>query len=402
MSIDRSAPLACTLVSVSVLVAGASWPVAGSAVAAATRRRRSAWRAASSWRPPRLIVGNPTAQTVPAAGRGAHRQRWPSRARSQERSCARTSPARAMAHGRDAEVAVGGDERAGAHVAPRRPPDRRRAGRGLLRRDRHRVALRRRSRGQLAAALAFCAALAWRRRAPLVPLRSRVVSSSCPTRGPRARGDRLFLVGLLFAIYSAGRHTRGRALIVGVALVVVAVPLAAIEPGEPVAFTDIAFFVVLFGGPLVGRALCRHRSERERVLVAERRRARARGRRRGARADRARAARRRRARDQRHRPAGARRPAHARRRPRRDARRARRRSSTPASRRWPRCAGCSGCCATASRSSRSRRSRACGASTSSSAGIRASGLPVEVVSRASRSSCRRASTSPPTGSSRRR
>jgi hypothetical protein len=35
-SIERSPPLACTLASVSVLAAGASWPVAGSAVAAAT------------------------------------------------------------------------------------------------------------------------------------------------------------------------------------------------------------------------------------------------------------------------------------------------------------------------------------------------------------------------------
>ena len=77
-------------------------------------------------------------------------------------------------------------------------------------------------------------------------------------------------MGILVAIYSAGRYTRGRALIAGVALVVAAIPLAAIEPGDPVAFTDIAFFVVFFGGPWVVGRYARHRSERERVLVAER------------------------------------------------------------------------------------------------------------------------------------
>ena len=79
-----------------------------------------------------------------------------------------------------------------------------------------------------------------------------------------------FLVGILLAIYSAGRYTRGRARIAGLLLVAAAIPLAAIEPGDPVAFTDIAFFAVLFGGPWVVGRYARHRSERERVLVAER------------------------------------------------------------------------------------------------------------------------------------
>ena len=116
-----------------------------------------------------------------------------------------------------------------------------------------------------------------------------------------------FLVGILLAIYSAGRYTRGRALIAGVALVVVAIPLAAIEPGDPVAFTDIAFFAVLLRRA-VGRRALRAPPQRARARARGRaRRARARGRRRGARADRARAARRRRPRDQRDRRAGARR-----------------------------------------------------------------------------------------------
>ena len=208
---------------------------------------------------------------------------------------------------------VADDDVAGAHVAPRGPPDRSRAGRGLLRRDRHRVALRRRSRGQLPAALAFCAALAWRRRAPLVALALAVVIIELSNLAAPALAETgAFLVGILLAIYSAGRYTRGRALIAGVALVVAAIPLAAIEPGDPVAFTDIAFFAVLFGGPVGGRAL-RAPPLRARARARGRaRRARAGGRRRGAHADRARAARRRRPRDQPHRPAGARRAPDAR------------------------------------------------------------------------------------------
>ena len=150
----------------------------------------------------------------------------------------------------------------------------------------------------------------------------------------------------LLAIYSAGRYTRGRALSPAWPLLVAAVPLAAIEPGDPFAFTDLAFFAIFFVGPwLAGRCARQRRRERERVPRARARRARPRGGRRGARAHRARAARRRRARDQRDRAAGARRAADA--RPTDPDERARRstRSSTPASRRWRRCAGCSACCA---------------------------------------------------------
>ena len=121
------------------------------------------------------------------------------------------------------------------------------------------------------AALAFCAALAWRRRAPLVALALAVVVIELSNLAAPALAETgAFLVGLLLSIYSAGRYTRGPALIAGVALVVAAIPLAAIEPGDPVAFTDIAFFAVLLGGPWAVGRYARHRSERERVLVTER------------------------------------------------------------------------------------------------------------------------------------
>jgi signal transduction histidine kinase len=123
----------------------------------------------------------------------------------------------------------------------------------------------------LPAALAFCAALAWRRRAPLVPMALGVGIIELSTETAPALADTgTFLVGILLAIYSVGRYAQGHAEWAGVALIVVAIPGAAIEPGDPTTFSDVAFFVVFFGGPwLVGRFV-RHRAERERELVAER------------------------------------------------------------------------------------------------------------------------------------
>ena len=79
----------------------------------------------------------------------------------------------------------------------------------------------------------------------------------------------IFLVGFIVALYSAGRWARGRTLIAAVIITVAAIPLAAIEPGQPVGFGDIAFFIVFFGAPIIAGRLFRHRAERERVLVDE-------------------------------------------------------------------------------------------------------------------------------------
>jgi signal transduction histidine kinase len=121
------------------------------------------------------------------------------------------------------------------------------------------------------AALAFCAALAWRRRAPLIAMALAVgIIELSNETAPALADTGAFLVGVLLAIYSVGRYAQGHAEWAGVALIVVAIPGAAIEPGDPTTFSDVAFFVVFFGGPwLVGRYV-RHRAERERVLVAER------------------------------------------------------------------------------------------------------------------------------------
>jgi len=120
------------------------------------------------------------------------------------------------------------------------------------------------------AALAFAASLLIRRRFPLVPLLAGLAVielDNTVIKGLAEAG--IFLVAFIVALYSAGRWARGRMLVACALVVLAAIPLAAIEPGQPVGFGDIAFFVVFFGAPIVAGRLFRHRAERERVLVDE-------------------------------------------------------------------------------------------------------------------------------------
>lgn len=119
-------------------------------------------------------------------------------------------------------------------------------------------------------ALAFAASLVVRRRFPLVPLLAGLAVielDNTVIKGLAEAG--IFLVAFIVALYSAGRWARGHMLAACAAVVLAAIPLAAIEPGRPVGFGDVAFFVVFFGAPIVAGRLFRHRAERERVLVDE-------------------------------------------------------------------------------------------------------------------------------------
>ena len=105
------------------------------------------------------------------------------------------------------------------------------------------------------AALAFSASLVLRRRAPVVPMALAIfVIEFSNLAAPALAETGAFLFGFVFAIYSAGRYASGRAVIVCGLLVVAAIPLAGIEPGNPFAFTDLAFFVMFFGGPFLPAA----------------------------------------------------------------------------------------------------------------------------------------------------
>jgi len=118
-------------------------------------------------------------------------------------------------------------------------------------------------------ALAFCAALAFRRRWPVLPMSMGVFvieySNLAPIKALAETGA--FLVGLILSIYSIGRYARGRQAVVGVLLVAAAVALAAIEPGNPFSFSDLAFFVVFSAGSWGAGRFVRHRRERERDLL---------------------------------------------------------------------------------------------------------------------------------------
>ena len=120
-----------------------------------------------------------------------------------------------------------------------------------------------------AAALAFCAALALRRSWPVLPMGVGIFvieySNLAPVKSLAETGA--FLVGLILSIYSVGRYARGWQAVVGGVLVIGAVPLAAIEPGDPFSFSDFAFFIVFAAGPWGAGRFVRHRRERERALL---------------------------------------------------------------------------------------------------------------------------------------
>jgi signal transduction histidine kinase len=117
-------------------------------------------------------------------------------------------------------------------------------------------------------ALVFGASLLARRRYPLVPLLAGLAVIELDNTALKGLAEAgIFLVGIIVALYSAGRWARGWVLVATSLLTLAAIPLAAIEPGKPVGFGDFAFFTVFFGAPIVVARLLRYRSERERVLV---------------------------------------------------------------------------------------------------------------------------------------
>jgi signal transduction histidine kinase len=119
-------------------------------------------------------------------------------------------------------------------------------------------------------ALGFAASLLLRRRYPLVPLLAGLAVIELDNTAIKGLAEAgIFLVAFIVALYSAGRWARGWSLVAAGLVVLAAIPLAAIEPGQPVGFGDVAFFVVFFGAPIVAGRLFRYRGERERVLVDE-------------------------------------------------------------------------------------------------------------------------------------
>jgi signal transduction histidine kinase len=75
-----------------------------------------------------------------------------------------------------------------------------------------------------------------------------------------------FSLAYVVALYSLGRHARGRAARAGGLLLGAAVPLAAFEPGEDFLVGDLAFIGLIFAGPWAAGAVLRRRHDDERAL----------------------------------------------------------------------------------------------------------------------------------------
>ncbi len=120
------------------------------------------------------------------------------------------------------------------------------------------------------AALAFAASLLVRRRFPLVPLLAGLAVIELDNTAIKGLAEAgAFLIAFIVVLYSAGRWAHGPAFVVAVMITAAAIPMAAIEPGQPVSFSDVAFFAVFFGAPVVAGRLFRNRADRDRVLVDE-------------------------------------------------------------------------------------------------------------------------------------
>jgi signal transduction histidine kinase len=116
-------------------------------------------------------------------------------------------------------------------------------------------------------ALIFCASFGWRRRWPLVPLvlGFGLIELSNLAIQPLAETG-AFLFGIVIALYTAGAYAKGRTAVAALAVVVIMIPFAAIEPGEAFTFGGLAFFVMFFGGPFAVGRIIRWRREREKAL----------------------------------------------------------------------------------------------------------------------------------------
>jgi signal transduction histidine kinase len=129
------------------------------------------------------------------------------------------------------------------------------------------------SRRGLSLALAglFVVALAWRRPLPLLGLIAGVALIEVSNLAvPALANTATFLLAYAVAIYSCGRHTQGRWAVAAGVIVLAAIPLAAIEPGQPFSLSDAGFIVIFSLGPFAAGRLVRVRNARERGLVAER------------------------------------------------------------------------------------------------------------------------------------
>jgi signal transduction histidine kinase len=116
-------------------------------------------------------------------------------------------------------------------------------------------------------AVLMSASLVVRRTMPVLPLLAAVVViqlSHSILPGLADTGS--FLIVILIAIYSAGAHAQRATLLLTAGLVVVIIPLAALDPRESADLSDWIFFVVFLGAPFAAGLAFRRRRLRDREM----------------------------------------------------------------------------------------------------------------------------------------
>lgn len=121
-----------------------------------------------------------------------------------------------------------------------------------------------------ATALTLAATLTLRRRAPLLPLVAAVATVEVSNLAVAALANTpTFLLALTLAIYSCARHLPNRTVPVAAVITLAAIPLAAIEPGQPIVPGDFAYIAILGIAPFVAGWVIRKRQSRERDLTEQ-------------------------------------------------------------------------------------------------------------------------------------
>jgi signal transduction histidine kinase len=127
-------------------------------------------------------------------------------------------------------------------------------------------------RGLAVIALAMTAALLLRLRAPLATLAlvaAGLVSMDLVNDVPDTDPMAMVAIGLV-AVYTAGAHTRGRALLAAAALVVAMTGLGVAQDGDSLNVSGFLFFGIVIGAPFLTGVAIRIRREREHLLERER------------------------------------------------------------------------------------------------------------------------------------
>ena len=121
-------------------------------------------------------------------------------------------------------------------------------------------------------ALGMTGALLLRLRAPIATLLLESAGLQVMTALNTVRDDdpMTLVIMALIAVYSAGAHTRGRALLAGALIVVSQIVIGAIQDGSSINVSGFLFFGVFIGGPFLAGVAMRMRREREHLLVHER------------------------------------------------------------------------------------------------------------------------------------